>query len=195
VIGALAVTVTGRGSLDLPLLLWGVIGFYVLAYFLRLGSMSKAAKTDDPASLRRFLVEEQVAAWPISIVALAALMLVVRAPAIDQVRWGMTHLWTNPALPLLALIGTITAMLGWLSMLILLDRRENTFCVPLERSASVLGGLAATYLLTVLLGLPAPTPAELQGAGLLILAVVILSLGPRIGKPGLAVPAERPQAN
>jgi hypothetical protein len=189
---ALSVTVAGRGSLELPWLCWGVIGFYVLAYFLRLGSMSKAAKTDDPASLRRFLVEEQVAAWPISIVALTALMLFVRAPAIDQVRWGMSHLWTNPALPLLAIVGTITAMLGWLSMLILLDRRENTFCVPLERSASVLGGLAATYLLTFILGLPAPTPAELQGAGLLVLAVVILSIGPRLGRPRPAAPAGEP---
>jgi drug/metabolite transporter (DMT)-like permease len=66
------------------------------------------------------------------------------------------------------------------SLLILLDPRENTFCVPLERSASVLAGTAAAYILAAMaLGKP-PTSAELIGAILLIAAIAILAVGPRL---------------
>ncbi len=53
-----------------------------------------------------------------------------------------------------------SAQLGWLAVLslllfavsvvaayILLDKRENTFCVPMERSASILAGVGAAFRL------------------------------------------------
>ena len=36
--------------------------------------------------------------------------------------------------------------------IILLDPRENSYCVPLERSSSLLAGLVAAYLLHLVLG-------------------------------------------
>jgi peptidoglycan/LPS O-acetylase OafA/YrhL len=76
----------------------------------------------------------------------------------------------------------IVAMLGVVAAFILLDKRENTYCVPLERSASVVGGVIATYVLSHLRGYPVPTRAELIGVALLVAAIVVLSVGPRLGR-------------
>jgi hypothetical protein len=47
---------------------------------------------------------------------------------------------------------------------ILLNARENSFCVPLERAISLLGGMGAAWLLHWGWSLPAPTTGEMQGA-------------------------------
>jgi drug/metabolite transporter (DMT)-like permease len=67
---------------------------------------------------------------------------------------------------------------------ILLDKRENTFCVPMERSASIVAGIAASLLLAWFFGLKPPTGIELIGAALMISAVVLLAVAPRLkGRP------------
>jgi len=66
------------------------------------------------------------------------------------------------------------------SILILLDARENTFCVPIERSASVLAGIAAAYVLSHMSIGARPTSAEMIGAALLIAAIAVLSFGRRL---------------
>jgi hypothetical protein len=63
---------------------------------------------------------------------------------------------------------------------ILLDKRENSFCVPMERSASILAGVIGTFVLSSFFGHKAPTSAELLGALLLIAAITFLSVGPII---------------
>ena len=85
--------------------------------------------------------------------------------------WGRAAVWN--LLPL----GCMTAAIGVLGAFILLDKRENTFCVPLERSASILGGIMAAYVLAWRHGLPQPTAAELAGVALLVVAIVVLSWG------------------
>jgi len=181
----LLIALRARGALNLPPLCLLVIAMYLGGYFVRLTAMSKAAKTGDPHTLKRYFVEEQVAAWPFAIVAGSALLAFGRGNGFDQLRWGATHLWTAPVLPELIGIAMLTTLLGALSLVILLNARENTFCVPLERSASVLGGLAAAYVLAALYGLPFPTPAELIGAAFLVAAMVVLSLGPRLSRQKL----------
>jgi hypothetical protein len=181
----LLIALRARGTFDLPPLCLLVIAMYLGGYFVRLTAMSKAAKTDDPRTLKRYFVEEQVAAWPFAIVAGSALLAFGRGSAFDQLRWGAAHLWTAPVLPVLVGIAALTTLLGALSLVILLNARENTFCVPLERSASVLGGVAAAYVLAVLYALPSPTPAELTGAAFLVAAMVVLSLGPRLSRRSL----------
>jgi hypothetical protein len=59
--------------------------------------------------------------------------------------------------------------------LIYLDRRENTFCIPLNRSASLLAGLAASYGIAFLVGERPPNAGELIGAALIALAILALS--------------------
>jgi len=59
--------------------------------------------------------------------------------------------------------------------LIFLDRRENTFCVPMHCGSSMLSGLVATWLLTMLYGLAPPSVAQFASAGLIVVALLFLS--------------------
>ena len=68
--------------------------------------------------------------------------------------------------------------------LVLLDSRENTFCVPLNRASSLLGGIVAAAGLWWFAGLAAPTRHELASALLLVCAVVLLAVGPRLTMHG-----------
>jgi hypothetical protein len=69
-----------------------------------------------------------------------------------------------------------------IAIMILLDPRENSYCVPLERAASLVAGVGGSVLLAWLFGGKMPREAELLGAGILIAAIVLLSLAPRLRK-------------
>ena len=65
--------------------------------------------------------------------------------------------------------------------IILLDPSENSYCVPLERSSSLLAGLVAAY--HPALGAGAcrnPTGMELLGAALLFGAILLLTIAPKL---------------
>jgi hypothetical protein len=65
--------------------------------------------------------------------------------------------------------------------LILLDGRENAFCVPVNRASSVLAGVLATAALAAM-GLGRASPrVELAGAALVLGAIVVLALPPISG--------------
>ena len=66
--------------------------------------------------------------------------------------------------------------------LILLDPRENAYCVPLERAASLVAGVGGTILLAWFFGGAMPRSAELVGAAILIGAIVLLSVAPRFSR-------------
>ena len=89
-------------------------------------------------------------------------------------------MWASNQLLPIAGLSILLVMVSLFSILILLDPRENTYCVPIERSASILAGTAAAYILAGMSIGKAPTAAEVAGAALLTLAIVILSLGPRL---------------
>ena len=91
-------------------------------------------------------------------------------------------MWTHPALPWLVLVGILSQGTGVFGGLILLDRRENTYCVPVNRASSVLAGVFATYALVLFTGAPLPGGPELFGAGLVVVAIVILSVPPLLEK-------------
>ncbi len=99
----------------------------------------------------------------------------------EAIHLGFVGVWTSSALLPLAGMSAALFATSVLAATILLDRRENTYCVPLERSASILAGLAAAYMLSHF-GQPAPTSAELTGAVLLVLAICALTWGPRLGR-------------
>jgi drug/metabolite transporter (DMT)-like permease len=178
----LAIAVQARGNLNLPPLCWVVIGLYTLGYFGRLAVMTKTAKTGAPDELRRYFVEEQTVAAPVALILLVVLSLLDFGVSGGAVRLGFVGVWTSSALAPLAGLGVALFVISLLAVAILLDRRENTYCVPLERSASILAGIVAAFVLSLAFGQAPPKQAELIGAGLLVASIGLLTVGPRLGR-------------
>jgi drug/metabolite transporter (DMT)-like permease len=156
--------------------------FYLLGYFVRLRFMSRLAKSDDLDLTKRYFVEEQMTATPLVVGTLALLALIGHGPEMLEIRSGFTQLWSSGRAATIIGVGVLSQGTGVFGGLILLDRRENSFCVPVNRASSVLAGLLASLLLAVVLGLEMPGGAELAGAGLVISAIVALSLPPLFAK-------------
>lgn len=188
---ALVITVGDRGGFYLPPLAILTVVLYTVGYFIRLAVMTKVAKSGDPASVRQYFVEEKVFALPLSVAILAAISASGFGSQSGALGWGFVAVWTDPVIwPLLG-IGITLTIISVFAVVILLDPRENVFCVPLERAASLAAGIGGSVLLAWGWGLPMPRPAELVGAGILILAIVLLSLAPRLAeRPARAARAE-----
>jgi hypothetical protein len=191
---ALVVAFAAAGASDIPFWCGVDIAVYLASYFVRLQLMSRLAKSDDVATGRRYFVEEQMVAAPAALLALAALALVSTGSAGSAIAQGFTAVWDSPDLWALVLVGVLSQGTGVFGGLVLLDARESSFCVPLNRASSVLAGVGAGLVLT-LFGDDAPSWPELAGAALLVGAIVVLWVGPRIdarraGKDG--APSSRP---
>lgn len=176
----LFITINARGGLKLPPLAIATVVAYTVGYFGRLAIMTKVSKTGAAGSVKSYFVEEKIIGIPVAIAVLAAISWFGLGNQGGQLGWGFVDVWTSDKLLPIALLGLTLFVVSVFSILILLDPRENTFCVPLERSASLLAGVVASYVLAFTLGLPKPTTAELIGSGLLIGAIVLLSVAPRM---------------
>jgi drug/metabolite transporter (DMT)-like permease len=179
---ALVITLSDRGGLHLPPLALATVILYTLGYFIRLAVMTKVAKTGDPASIRKYFVEEKVVALPLSVAALALLSWSGLGSQASELEWGFVRVWSDPVIVPLLGIGVTLTVISVLSIVILLDPRENAYCVPLERAASLLAGVGGSLLLAWFWGLPQPRAAELIGAAILIGAIAVLSLAPRLSR-------------
>lgn len=177
---ALVITLGDRGGLHLPPLAILTVILYTIGYFLRLMVMTKISKSGDPASVRRYFVEEKVVALPLSVAILAAISASGFGGQAGQLSWGLIDVWTDPAIWPLFGIGATLTVISVFAIIILLDPRENAYCVPLERAASLVAGVGGTMLLAAWWGLAQPRPAELIGAGILICAIILLSVAPRM---------------
>lgn len=178
----LGITLKARGGLHLPPLAIATVIAYTLGYFVRLAAMTKVAKDGSEQSLKGYFVEEKLVALPLSVLALALIGISPLAAQGQQLAWGFLKVWTSDAMPLLIALSVAYFAVTVFSALILLNPRENTFCVPFERAASIIAGLLAAYLLSAAAGQPAPTGPELIGALLLIGAIALLALAPRLGR-------------
>lgn len=179
VAAGLSITVDARGGINLPPLAIVTLVLYTLGYLVRILAMTRVAKSGDARATKGYFVEEQLVAIPLALAGLAALSAAHLGSQGDQLSFGFIAVWSSGRLPYLAALAALLFFISIFALLILLDRRENTFCVPFERSASVLAGLAATYLLAAMALSAPPSHAEVAGALLLILAISILSLAPR----------------
>ena len=180
VLVALAITLVDRGGFHLSPLAILTIVLYTFGYFLRLFVMNRVSKSGDPASVRRYFVEEKIIALPLSVAILAAISASGIGGQSGELAWGFVAAWTDPVLWPLFLIGLTLSIIGVIAIIILLAPQENAYCVPLERAASLLAGIAASVLLALFWGGQMPRAAELWGAGILIAAITLLSLAPRL---------------
>lgn len=155
---------------------------YLAAYFVRLRFMSRLAKSADAAVTRRYFVEEHMVAAPAALVVLGVLALVGQGALMQQVRAGFVALPGAAVLPAV-LIGLLSEGTGIFGTLVFLDSSENTFSVPVNRCASILAGVGASYGLALWLDAPWPSAYELGGGALVVLAIVALTLGPLLRRP------------
>ncbi|WP_233261267.1 hypothetical protein [Vitiosangium sp. GDMCC 1.1324] len=152
------------------------LGVYLLGYFFRLRFMSHLAKGHDASASIRYFVEEQMVATPALVVALVGAALIGEGPVLSDIRHGFTELLVRGRVLEELLVGVLSQGTGVFGGLILLDHRENSFSVPVNRASSILAGVVATGLLSVLLGLPGAGKRELLGAALVMGAMLVLGL-------------------
>jgi hypothetical protein len=152
-----------------------ILAAYLSGYLLRLPTINRMAKSEDRDLNYRYFVHEQIVAVVFLVVLTVGFALIGRGAAMSAVRTGVTTFFHSPiTLPGLA-IGSLYAGLYFFGTLIYLDRRENTFCIPLNRCSSLLAGVAGSYALALLYGMSSPSPALLSGAGLIVTALLFLS--------------------
>lgn len=148
---------------------------YLAAYFFKFRIMTRLAKSNDGDASLRYFVEEQMVATPLLLLALAALAAVGGSGMTAGFRLGFTTFLESKALMPALLVGLAYAGLCICTTFIFLDRRENTFCVPMHCGSSMLSGLTAAYALTFLFNEPAPSVPQLVSGGLIIVALGFLS--------------------
>lgn len=175
-LSSLLVTMIGRDeSFTLPLLAILDVSAYLGAYFIRLRFMSKLAKSEDLEVTRRYFVEEQLVSTPAALLGLTILAL-IGGGEFDNIRRGFTEFpFTLRALWAIG-IGVLSQGTGIFGALVLLDKRENTFSVPVNRASSMLAGVVATLSLWALGIGKVLDWREAIGAGLVISAIVVLSV-------------------
>ncbi len=151
------------------------VAAYLAAYFFKLQYMSRLAKSDEREATLRYFVEEQMVAAPLLVITLIVLSLIGATPVMLAFRTGFTSFVTTPGALFAALVGFSYATLCVCTTLIFLDRRENTFCVPMHCGSSMLAGFTASAILAYFFNVGGPTTAQNVGAGLLIVALGFLS--------------------
>lgn len=173
-IAAVVVATARREELWITAAATADAGLYLLSYFVRLRFMSRLAK-GAPDANRRYFVEEQLVATPAIVLFLALAALLGPGDLAEQLRRGFTSL-SSTQLALTLLIGVLSQGTGVFGALILLDARENSFCVPVNRASSILAGVLATVLLGAFGYGGRLGAGELIGAGLVLLAIILLAL-------------------
>ena len=138
--------------------------------------MCQRATNDPPGTRERYFVEEQMVATPALLVLLALWALTGVGSAAMQLREGFLGMFSRPTLPIEFAVGLLSQGSGIFGGLVLLDPRENTFTVPVNRASSVFAGVGATLALSLLLGLPGVGVRDLVGAALVSVAVAVLAV-------------------
>ena len=189
-LGALFTALSDGASYEMATLAVIDVAAYLAAYFIRLRFMSRSAKSDDARDSRRYFVEEQMVATPAVVLALGLTAALGSGAMVDELRAGYGALPGNPLVALIG-VGLFSQGTGIFGGLILLDKRENTFCVPVNRCSSVVAGVVASYGLVLFFGQKPPASSELMGLALIVGAILFLTVAPTIGGRGAAPAARR----
>jgi len=171
---ALAISFTRVHEYELSLAALLNLAAYLSGHVLRIPAMTQIAKTGEPETALGYFVEEQAVAMLLLICFPCAVAFLGKGEIANELRAGFAHLsspiglagWT---------IGIFYAGLGICLSFIYLDRRENTFCMPLFACSSLLSGIAASYLLALWMHGARPHRVEISAALLIIAALLVMS--------------------
>ena len=174
-LAAVLVAISDAASYTLTIAAVIDIAAYLAAYFFKLQFMSRLAKSDDRTATLRYFVEEQMVASPLFVFALLVMAFIGTNDVMLGFRTGLTSFVTSEAAIYALLVGLFYAALCICTTLIFLDRRENTFCMPMHCGSSMLSGFTATAILAYLYGQSSPTMAQTVSAGFIAVALGFLS--------------------
>lgn len=174
---SLATSVIGSDDPRIPLLCGVDIALYLTFYFVRLQIMTRKAKSTDPAANKRYFVEEQLVSSPALLLVFALWAALIPGGFGDELRAGFTTFWERDSWYWAILIGVFSQGTGIFGGLILLDKSENTFSIPVNRASSVIAGVVATVAAWQLLDGRAPVGSDLAGAAIMVGAILVLSVG------------------
>ena len=175
-----------QGGYGLTLVALADIALYLGAYFIRLKYMSKLAKSDDADQRTRYFVEEQMVATPVLIGFLGVCALIGQGEFMLALRDGFTSFYDRPIVFETILIGVFSQGTGIFGGLVLLDKRENTYSVPVNRCSSILAGVVASYAIMLWMGGGGPSTHELMGAFLIVQAILFLTIPLMLAKRAAA---------
>lgn len=148
---------------------------YLVAYFFKLQFMSRLAKSDERSATLRYFVEEQMVASPLLVLALVVMAGIGAGDIMMSFRIGLTTFLMSPAAIFAALVGLFYAGLCVCTTLIFLDRRENTFCMPMHCGSSMLSGFTASAILAYFFQQNSPSAAQTISACFIVVALGFLS--------------------
>ncbi len=174
-LGALLVATVDHASYAITAVALVDVLVYLASYLVRLRFMSRLAKSNDRTEAIRYFVEEQMVATPVIVATLVVLALVGHGSIMLELRRGFVDFWSSGGVLAGIVIGLLSQGTGVFGGLILLDARENTFCVPVNRASSVLAGVLASLTLSTFFGARSMPRTELVGASLILAAIVVLA--------------------
>ena len=156
---------------------------YLAFYFIRLTLMSSKAKSADPATNLRYFVEELMVSTPALVILLGIGALTLGGSQGAALQAGFSSFFDRPVVLHAMAIGVLSQGTGIFGGLIFLDRRENTYCVPVNRASSVLAVLIASLFLHAAYPAYAKVvAAEYVGAAFIIAAIGFLTIAPALAK-------------
>ncbi|MEO5931384.1 MAG: hypothetical protein ABIR47_15735 [Candidatus Kapaibacterium sp.] len=176
VLGSLLLALNGQSRLGLTPVAIGVVAAYLIGYISRFQVIHHLSKTEDWDARIRYFVEEQAVATPVFIIICAVWAFVGHGQFAGDLRMGYAMFFSGAALLPALLVGVAYAALYIFGTMIYLHPREYTFCVPVNRASSILSGVVASFAIALLFHRPAPAGQDLVSAGLLVLALVVLSV-------------------
>jgi hypothetical protein len=151
------------------------LAVYLAGYALRLFSMTEIAKTGKKEVAYGYFVEEQAVAMLALVLVPCLVALAGRGDIGNQFRFGFAHLFSGSFALAGWAIGFFYAALGIFLSFIYLDRRENSFCMPLFSCSSLLSGIVASYLLMYWAHGPTPNGLQISAAFLIVTALLVMS--------------------
>lgn len=176
---ALMLAFTGKTSTAMTTVATIDISLYLVSYFIRLFLMSNYAKSHDDDERRGYIAEEQLVANTVLFGSLVICGLLGKysdpGSLLGKLHEGIAVFPYQGYFWQAVMIGVFSYGTGIFGALILLDKRENTFTIPANRSSSVLAGLLATYLLAQNYHQKPINQEELLGVFLILAAIFFLS--------------------
>jgi hypothetical protein len=172
---AILIPFTGVHEYKLSLAVLLNLSAYLLGYALRLPCMTNMAKTGEKSIAIGYFVQEQMVAMPALVLIPAVLAMIGQGTIMSQLHFGFIHVFSSSFTPAGWAIGLFYTGLGIFCTFIYLDRRENTFCIPMYACSSMLSGIVATWILAKWFHAPGSSNMQLAGAMLIMTALLVMS--------------------